>query len=156
MSAFTMTDGTDTDLQDWMDGHHRVEYPSAKTGDEEIHVYAQAANGNPVYGEDVWISSGGYDIQVPRKWGTLQVHVNFDFDESVMSAELGCALPFHPTLRLVKTTSSLPEGVTVQFAVSFVSGKITLYPKDGWLRMSIDGAAMGEKMMFDIKLISIH
>jgi hypothetical protein len=152
-SAFTMND-PGPDLESWVDGHHRVEPPSDKAGDTPIHVYAQAAGGAPAYGESATPWAGKYDIQVPLTWGALQVHASIDSETGRISAELGAALPLRPTLRLGQAQGDFGEGAPFRFEGP-VSGQATLYVANNWLRMSVNGAAMGERVSFDIKLFPL-
>ncbi|WP_433696672.1 hypothetical protein [Nocardiopsis sp. CA-288880] len=147
-SAFTM-EKANADLYPWMDGHHHVEPGS---GDAPMHVFAQTADGGPVYGPDAQPSESGYDIQVPLKAVALQAHVIIDFSTLGVSADLGYALPFHPTVHLAGLRGNLRDGLTVRVG-GLVQGEVSLSFADQWLKMRFDGSVLGEKSVFDIKLV---
>ncbi|MEU5901853.1 hypothetical protein [Streptomyces venezuelae] len=142
---------TEEPLSTWLEGHHRIEPASAKTNDTELHIYAQTVGGDPVFGGAAKYMADA-DVAVSLQGAlTLELHIEQD-REGNLTCRLGCAVPFHSPVLLGEAKGSPAAGVPISFQSDIVRGRATVYHKDGWCWLHIDGAVLGKHLNIDTKL----
>ncbi|MGK5543336.1 hypothetical protein ACSNOH_01105 [Streptomyces sp. URMC 127] len=141
---------TEEPLSTWLEGHHRVDLASDAA--EERHIYAQNADGSPVYGESAEVQST-VDVAVPLHGAlTLELHIEQDPEKGSLSWRLGCAVPFRSPVRLGEAKGSSSERVSITFQNEIADGRATLYLKGPYFRLHNDSKVMGKHVTFDVKL----